>query len=116
MSQIRTESARSLLVTATAASKGLGSLPLCSALSRAAARALVASRREREAENESDRPLDVSGLAERLNTARKRCESEVSRDWTPIVIPPGKENTVRGRLAARMNAARARMAMVEAEQ
>jgi len=37
-------------------------------------------------------------------------------DCTPIYIPPGKENTVRGRLATRNNEARARAARLDAEE
>ena len=55
------------------------------------------------------------GLAERLQSAIERAREREERGevleqgWSPIYIAPGKEITVRGRLAARMNAARARM-------
>ena len=78
------------------------------------------ARQESEAEDEWDKPLDCTGLAERFEAARQRAlqreESgeSLEEQWTPIYIPPGKENTVRGRLAARMNAAGARMRRYEA--
>ena len=99
---------------ATAAGRGLGCFPLRSPQSRAAARALVAARQESEAEGEWAKPLDCTGIAEALEAARERAEA--LEPWTPICIPPGKENTVRGLLAARVNAARARVARFEAER
>ena len=106
---------------ATAAGWGLGCFPLCSPQSRAAARALVAARQESEAEDDLDKPLDCTGIAEALEAARERSRqreesAEALEPWTPICIPPGKENTVRGWLAARMNVARARVARFEAER
>jgi hypothetical protein len=106
---------------ATAAGRGLGCFPLRSPQSRAAARALVAARQESEAEDGWDKPLDCTGIAEALEAARERCRqrgerAEALEPWKPICIPPGKENTVRGRLAARINAARARVARFEAER
>ena len=106
---------------ATAAGRGLGCFPLRSPQSRAAARALVIARQESQAEDDWDKPLDCSGIAEALEAGRQRVERGAAPEpWTPICIPPGKENTVRGRLAARMNAARARVtgfeAVREAEQ
>ena len=94
-----------------------GGFPLGSALSRAAARSLLAARKESETEEEWDKEIDLTGLAERLAAARQRNEQGAATavDWTPIPIPPGKEGTVRGRLAVRVNAARARMARSEAE-
>ena len=95
----------------------MGCFPLRSPQSRAAARALVAARQKSEAEDDWDRPLDCTGIAEALEAARQRVErGEAPEPWTPIYIPPGKENTVRGRLAARINAARARVARFEAEE
>jgi hypothetical protein len=73
---------------------------------------------ESDAEKDWDRELGTTGLAERLGGARELAEQNggpSERDWSPIYIPPGKENTVRGRLVARINAARARMARYEAE-
>jgi hypothetical protein len=107
------------LLPATAVAKGLGDLPLCSQQSRAAARAVVIARQESEAEDEWDKPLDCTGLAVRINAASERRREreergETLKQWTPIYIPPGKENTVRGRLAARINAARARVRQYEA--
>lgn len=66
-----------------------------------------------------DKELDCTGLAERLNAARERMRQREERGealehWTPIYIPPGKENTFRGRLAARINAGRARVRQYEA--
>ena len=80
--------------------------------------------RERSEEQNSDwwdTEPDCTGLAEILKAARQRSElgELTEKDWSkepPIVIPPGKENTVRGRLAARMNEARARMARFQAEE
>ena len=102
-------------MTATAASKGLGCFPVGSAASRAVARALAKARQESEAEDLWDQPLDCSGLAEGIRAVRERAErSGDLQQWTPLHIPPGKENTVRGRLAARLNAARARVRQYEA--
>lgn len=87
-----------------------GNFALGSALSRAAARALVTARLESEAEHTWDREIDCTGLAERIRAVRRLAEQgQTERNWLPIQIPPGKENTVRGRLAARINRARARM-------
>jgi hypothetical protein len=79
---------------------------------------LLAARKESEAEKEWDKDFDLTGLAEHLAAARQRGEQEgtPAADWSPIHIPPGKENTVRGRLAARINEARARVARFEAER
>ena len=75
----------------------LSDYPLGSAQSRAAVRALLAARQESEAEEGWDKPLDCTGLAESLNAARQRRESgQHPRQWTPVYIPPGKENTKRG--------------------
>ena len=119
MRETRTERTQRPLVTATAASKGLGTLPVGSAWSRAAARALASARQESEAEEDWDKPLDCTGLAERMQAARQRAllreeRGEALEQWTPIYIPPGKENTVQGRLAARINAARERVRQYEA--
>jgi len=70
-------------------------------------------------EDDWDKPLDCTGFAERMETAREGSRQREERgepleEWTPIYIPPGKENTVRGRLAARINAARARVRQYEA--
>ena len=99
----------------------MGCFPLRSPQSRAAARALVVTRQESEAEDDWDKPLDCTGIAETLEAARERSRqhedrTEALKPWMPICIPPGKENTVRGRLAVRMNAARARVARFEAER
>ena len=103
------------LLPATASSKGLGCFRLGSEQSRAAARALIAARKHGESEDYWDRELDCTGLAERLQAARERIErGEAPAQWEAIEIPSGKENTARGRLAARMNAARARMRQYEA--
>lgn len=102
---------------ATAAGRGVGCFPLRSPQSRAAARALVAARQESEAEDDWDTPLDCTRIAEALEAARQRMKrGEAPEPWTPIYIPPGKENTVRGRLAVRINEARARMARFEDEE
>ena len=116
MTETRTERTGRASLTATAAGKGLGCFPLRSPQSRAAARALVAARQESVAEDDWDKPLDCTGIAETLDAARKRVErGEAPEPWTPIYIPPGKENTVRGKLAVRINEARARVARFEAE-
>jgi hypothetical protein len=83
------------------------------------ARTLASARQESEAEDAWDKPLDCTGLAERMQAARERAllreeRGEALEQWTPIYIPPGKENTVRGRLATRMNAARERVRQYEA--
>ena len=118
MRKTRTERTESPLVPATASSKGLGYLRVGSVQSRAAARALVAARQESEAEEEWDREMDCSGLAERFRIARERAEGGEApeRNWAPICIPPGKENTVRGRLAARINESRVRVARFDIER
>jgi hypothetical protein len=95
-----------------------GRFPLGSAQSRAAARAILGARKASEAEEEWDKEFDLTGLAERLAAARQ-CNEHRAVPWAdmpPIHIPPGKENTLRGRLAARLNAANARMARFEAEE
>ena len=119
MREDRTNGCKRALLPATAASKRLGYFRLGSGQSRAAARALAVARHENEAENYWDRELDCSGLAERIYAARLRCEvrgdgEETPERRTPIHIPPGKENTPRGRLVARINAARERMRQYEA--
>jgi hypothetical protein len=115
MQEYRTERARRPVLPATASSVGVGGLRLGSEHSRAAVRALLAARRERELEDYWDGELDCSGLADSIKAARERAErGEAREEWKPILIPPGKENTPRGQLAARMNAARARMRQDEA--
>jgi hypothetical protein len=74
----------------------------------------VVARQESEAEDDWDKPLDCTGIAETLNAAREGAEA--LEQWTPICILHGKENTVRGRLAARINAAGARLARFQAER
>jgi len=95
-----------------------GRFLLGSAQSRAAARAMLVAREASEAEEEWDKEFDPTGLAECIAAARQRSEQGVARtpDWSPIHIPPGKEDTVRGRLAARINAANARLARFRAEE
>lgn len=116
MTETRTERTERPILPATAAGKDLECFPLRSPQSRAAARALVAARQESEAEDDWDKPLDCIGIAETLDAARKCVErGEAPEPWTPIYIPPGKENTVRGKLAVRINEARARVARFEAE-
>jgi hypothetical protein len=118
MTETRTERTGRPSLPATAAGRGLGCFPLRSPQSRAAARALVAARQKSEAGDDWDKPLDCTGIAETLDAARQRAERGeiLERDWTPMRIPPDKENTVRGRLAARLNEARARVARFEAER
>jgi hypothetical protein len=78
---------------------------------------LLVARKESEADKEWGREFDLTGLAEHIAAARQCREygAAHSVDRSPIYIPPGKEGTVRGRLAARINAARARIASFEAE-
>jgi len=119
MIKTRAERAVRPSLPATAAGKGLGDLPLGSPQSRAAARAVMIARQESAAEDGWDKPLDCTGLSERMNAARERSRQREERgealgQWTPLHIPPGKENTIRGRLAARINDARARMRQYEA--
>jgi hypothetical protein len=110
MQEYSTKRARRPVLPATASSAGIGNLRLGSEHSRAAVRALLAARRERELEDYWDGELECSGLADSIKAARERAErGEVRDDWEPIIIPLGKENTPRGQLAARMNAARARV-------
>ncbi len=117
MTETRTGRTERPILPATAAGKGLGCFPLRSPQSRAAARALVAARQESEAEDDWNRPLDCTGIAEAVDAARKRVErGEAPEPWTPIYIPPGKENTVRGRLAASVNEGHERVARFEAEE
>jgi hypothetical protein len=115
----RMECTERRFLPATAASKGLGTLPVGSASSRAAARALATARQQSEVEDDWVKPLDCTGLAERMKATRERSRQREERgeelkQWMPVYIPPGKENTVRGRLAARINAARARVRQYEA--
>ena len=80
---------------------------------------LVVAQKASEAEEDWDKPLGPpEGVAECINAARERLlRGETPKpDWSPIHIPPGKEDTVRGRLIARINEARARMARHEAEE
>jgi hypothetical protein len=79
---------------------------------------MLVAREASEAEEEWDKEFDPTGLAECIAAARQRSEQGVARtpDWSPIHIPPGKEDTVRGRLAARINAANARLARFRAEE
>lgn len=120
MKQSRRNGPQSRLLPATASAAGLVSFHLRSRESRAAARSLLTARQESEAEDDWDRPLDVTGLSERLQAAIERARERGERgevleqEWSPIYIPPGKEGTIRGRLAARINAARARMLRLEA--
>ena len=119
MIRTRTERTERAFLPATATGSRLGCFPLGSEHSRAAARALVIARQVSEAEDDWDKPLDWTGLAERLDAAREGSphreeRGEALEQWTPIYIPPGKENTVRGRLAARISAARARVRQYEA--
>jgi hypothetical protein len=72
---------------------------------------------ESEAETSWDKEIDATGLAERIRAAREFAEQDGPKKGPPpICIPPGKENTVRGKLAARINEARARMARYEADR
>lgn len=115
MKESRTNRTGSAPLSATATSKGLGYFRLGSEQSRAAARSLLNARQTSEAEEPWDDELDCTGLAESLRAARQRRErGELLGYHKPIYIPPGKENTVRGQLAARINAARARMRQHEA--
>ena len=78
---------------------------------------MLVAREASEAEEEWDKEFDLTGLAERIAAARERGEHRAApiADRSAIYIPPGKENTVRGRLVARLNAANARMARFEAQ-
>ena len=120
MTRRRTERAQRPALPATESAVNLGAIPLGSALSRAAARVTLRAKLKKEAEDLWDKPLDGQGLGDAMEAARKRAEEREARglpayeDRGPIVIPPGKENTERGRLAARMNEARERMRRDEA--
>ena len=118
MRESRRNGQPSRLLPATAFAAGLVSFSPGSLESRAAARALVIARQGNDAEDDWDRLLDCTGLAERLQAAIERTRERVQRgellpeERLPIYIPQGKEDTVRRRLAARINAAAARMAGV----
>lgn len=97
---------------ATSARKGLGSIPVGSAQSRAAARSLLAAREASEGECGlhfqavsilDGKAVDLSGLAERIALARKREE-------TPG-IPMDRQPAGRDTLATRIAAARARVGL-----
>ena len=104
MTKTRLERTERPFLGATAAGKGLGDLPLRSPQSRAAARALLTSRPETEAEDDDwDREPDWSkiDIAGELAAARARNHARWQRGedaeaspqvWVPIPIPPGKEN------------------------
>ena len=110
MQEYSTKRARRPMLPATASSVGVGYLRLGSKHSRAVVRALLSARQNRELEDYWDGELDCGGLADSMKAARERAErGEAPKEWEPIIIPPGKENTPRGQLAARMNAARARV-------
>lgn len=120
MKECRTNRSGNALLPATATSKGLGYFQLGSEQSRAAARSLMTARQKSEAEEDWDKELDCTGIAESLSAAREialqETQLEVSqKDWSPIHIPPGKEDTVRGRFATRLNEARARIARLRTE-
>lgn len=74
--------------------------------------------KESEAEEEWDKEFDPTRLAESLAAAGQRCEHgrAPTADWSSIQIPAGKEDTFQGRLAARINAARVRMARFEVQE
>ena len=115
MQEYSTKRARRPALPATASNVGVGCLRLGSEHSRAATRALIAARQGIEADDYWDRELDCCGLAESIKAARERIERGETREkWEPILIPPGKENTPRGQLAARINRARAKMKQDEA--
>jgi hypothetical protein len=80
---------------------------------------MLVARQEKEAEKEWDKPSDSSvRVAEIIAAARERLERGEAPKWdrSPIHIPPGKEDSVRGRLIVRINEANARMARYEAEK
>jgi hypothetical protein len=127
MSENRNKSTNNALQSATAMDCRLGDHTVGSPHSRAAARALVDARKESEGRipqeiNWDEIPMSSEGIAAALAAARKRIEEaeargeRLERDWSPIHIPLGKENTVRGRYYARINAARVRVAAHEAEE
>ena len=97
-----------------------GSYPLGSALSRAAARSLLAARRASEDEQGfqvvSRSILDGSrinfeGLAERLNAARRAIEAQESPGSHPAIDPVREsEGTWEERLGERIRKARERVA------
>jgi hypothetical protein len=66
----------------TGAGLRLGDYALGSPLSKAAARALATARRQSEMEDDWDKPLDCTGLAERIAAARERSRQreDVLRD------------------------------------
>jgi hypothetical protein len=78
---------------------------------------MLVARKESETDEEWDKELDLTGLAEHMAVAFQCGAQGVApmADRSPIHIPPGKENTIQGRLFARINEARARMARFEAD-
>lgn len=67
--------------------------------------------------------IDIAGRLAKAraesNARRERGEPEPKRDWSnykPLVIPPGKENTVRGLLRARLNRAYERARSFDEEE
>ena len=114
--KIRTERTEKPFLTATASGKGLGSLPLGSPQSRAAARALANVRQESESDPDAAK-WDCSGLAETIAAARRRADEAragglpLERDSQPL---PGKPKP--GSLAERTTQARERLRRFEEEK
>ena len=112
MKESRRNGQQSRLLPATAFATGLVGFPPGSLESRAAARALVLAR-ERSENNEGSRSL---GLAERLDMARRRAKEARERGEPKASWGPLPENPKPGSLAARMVAARARVARFAQDQ
>lgn len=85
MQNYSAERARKPVLSATASSIGVGNLRLSSEHSKAAVRALLATRQESEADLYWGEELDCSGLADSIKAARERAErEEVRADWELI--------------------------------
>jgi hypothetical protein len=123
MTETRSERAESPFLPATASHEGLGGFPLGSVQSRAAARSLIAARRQREQESLrfqavsllDGKPLYLDGLAERMRHAWLRREA----GEPPAAFPETQTATQSGDsdpLTIRMDRARARLANHESEE
>ena len=106
--------------TAKASHWGLQSLPIGSPESRAKARALMNARDEIAWDLEPEFPTNVAEIIraarERHADYERRGEPLPKRDYSQIPIPPGKENTPRGLLVAKVNGCRTRAAAYEAKK
>lgn len=89
--------------TATASEWSVNDHPIGSIESRAAARALMVAREESSWDEEPEFPTNFAQIIRDVRIA-----TQTPRDYTQIPIPPGKENTLRGKLVATLNGIRRR--------